>query len=281
MTLMSVTTATTKESSSHHNLKLNCAGESKTGTLTLLAGSFQKTTNHQNNNNNNVTKQQQLKNQYDVKMMLRHKLLMSYPSEKLPGNRRAFGSRQRQPAGQQRQFPRQVRVSLFSKVASSPYLVIFDSNNKYAKPLTCVRLNTCHVTNDDVTNEFRLILGGGPHHVIDADQSQQLVFRAGTTDIRDSWVRSLRQHCRSPVTLPAAGCCPSPGLRRHATPARVSTLPTVLEHDDVTSDDDDDDDDVTSRPETTTGTGGSLDRLVGPISSFEIRRSQAARIFAS
>lgn len=46
--------------------------------------------------------------------------------------------------------PRQVRVSLYSNAHNS-YVVIFESNRKYARAMTCIRLSSCDVTRvDDV-----------------------------------------------------------------------------------------------------------------------------------
>ena len=261
---MTLLTFPSRENSSPH-----CAAETRTGVLTLISGIKSAKTAAKTQQQKQQNKLKMISNnikQDNVRMLLRHKMTSSLPTTRVSN---------------EMELVRQVRVTLFSNVIN-PYLVVFNSINKYANPITCIRLNTCHVIDDDATT-FHIniaaskLLTTAPCGEI--DQSQKIIFRASTSQIKQSWVEAIQLHSG------AARASSSPCLRR-ISPSALSSLPTLVEqeddeiithvaqqqHSDVITD-------VTATLESDVTRRNSLNSLVGRLRSFEL--SHAPRVFAS
>ena len=145
---------------------------SNSGVLTLVSTNF--------NFKNNATtggctenKTQKLRNHAsDVRAMLRStqitKVRASMENE-LPGNNKVCLN-----------FPRRVSVSVHRDV-TNPYVIILESDRKYARPLTCLRLAMCNVSIDG-DRDFTLST---------SLQAYKFVFRTSSTKSREKWVNLL------------------------------------------------------------------------------------------
>ncbi|XP_076821058.1 uncharacterized protein LOC143466278 [Clavelina lepadiformis] len=122
-----------------------------------------------------------------------------------------------------------VKVSVYTK-AVNPYVVVYDSNKKYAKPAAYLKLVNCEISinqvaaskdngqngsieDDDCT--FRII----PHKNDDMDGTSVVTLRTSTPEKRDEWVEFLNSVKNG--TEPLSGYVPG-----------SSVLPTLVEQDD-------------------------------------------------
>ena len=126
-----------------------------------------------------------------------------------------------------------VKVSVYTK-AVNPYVVVYESNKKYAKPSAYLKLVNCTVkagsdegclSDDDNNNDdddddscmFRII----PSKHEDDDTSSVIVLRASSVKKRDEWVKFLDAVCNGKGTESSTGYVPG-----------SSVLPTLVEQDD-------------------------------------------------
>ena len=163
-------------------------------------------------------------------MLPRNKLsiLLNYDHLDLPGNRRAFPKPklpfdQLKPGLQHStNDPHLVKVTVYTK-AVNPYIVIYDSTQKYAQPTAYLKL--AHYSalpgngKDDDDCAFRIL----PNRHEDLDNASVITFRALTKEKRDDWVQYLSALCGG-NGLPSA---PVPGY----VPGS-SVLPTLVEEND-------------------------------------------------
>jgi len=143
---------------------------SNSGVLTLISSNF----NFKNSSSTiscTESKTHKLRKD-DVRAMLRSnqmtKMRACMESE-LPGNAKNL-----------LHFPRRVLVSVHSDVTNS-YVVISESDRKYARPLTCLRLATCDVT----------VSGDRDFKLTTSLQSHNFEFRTSSTRSREKWVEML------------------------------------------------------------------------------------------
>ena len=141
---------------------------SNSGVLTLISSNF----NFKNSSSIISSTENKKLRKDDVRAVLRNnqitKVRASMESE-LPGNAKNSLS-----------FPRRVLVSVHCD-ATNPYVVISESDRKYARPLTCLRLTTCDVTTSG-DRDFTLTT---------SPQSHKFEFRTPSTRSRDKWVKML------------------------------------------------------------------------------------------
>lgn len=122
--------------------------------------------------------------------------------------------------------PKLVKVSVYTK-AVNPYVVVYDSNKKYAKPAAYLKLVNCSVkaggeANDDNNNDddscmFRII----PSKHEGDDPANAISLRAVTVEKRDEWVKFLSDVCNGKGTESSTGYVPG-----------SSVLPTLVEQED-------------------------------------------------
>ena len=100
--------------------------------------------------------------------------------------------------------PKLVKVSVYTK-AVNPYIVIYDSNKKYAKPAAYLKLVNCSVkagsehdatidddnNNDDNNCTFRIF----PNKHEDLESAKSISLQACSEEKRDEWVNFLTAVC--------------------------------------------------------------------------------------
>jgi len=123
--------------------------------------------------------------------------------------------------------PHLVKVAIYTK-AVNPYIVIYDSTKKYAKPVAYLKLANYTVIpgngqsgSSDEDCSFRVL----PNRHEDIDNASVITFRAKSTDKRDDLVKYLNSLCgsHSLKSDPLHGYVPG-----------SSVLPTLVEEDDET-----------------------------------------------
>ena len=125
--------------------------------------------------------------------------------------------------------PHLVKVSVYSKVVN-PYIVIYDSTLKYAKPTAYLKLSSYKAfpggspdaaaqLDNELDCSFRLL----PNKHDDVDNSNVITFRAPSKTKRDEWVNYLNGL--------SMGKTSSGGCKRGS-----SYLPTLLEEENVEED---------------------------------------------
>ena len=119
--------------------------------------------------------------------------------------------------------PHLVKVGIYTK-AANPYVVIYDSTQKYAKPVAYLKLSNYSViagnansksTDDDCF--FRIL----PKRHEDLDNASVITFRAKSTEKRDELVKYLNSLCGTSKSDPLHGYVPG-----------SSVLPTLVEEED-------------------------------------------------
>ena len=105
--------------------------------------------------------------------------------------------------------PHLVKVSVYTK-SVNPYIVVYDSNKKYATPIAYLKLVNYTVAagsasrKDDVNGDdesdctFRFI----PNRHEDLDNASVITFRALTSEKRNEWVRYLNALCLGTNSYP-------------------------------------------------------------------------------
>ena len=155
-------------------------------------------------------------------------VLIDYDHSDLPGNRRNGFQKQHSNSYSKRNFsrmsnePHLVKVAIHTK-AVNPYVVIYDSTQKYALPVAYLKLSNYSLIagsgkqkEEDCT--FRIL----PKRHEDLDNESVITFRARTSEKRDELVRYLNSLCE--------GFTKSAPLHEYV--AGSSTLPTLLEEND-------------------------------------------------
>ncbi|XP_078494819.1 uncharacterized protein LOC108950103 [Ciona intestinalis] len=136
-----------------------------------------------------------------------------FPRSSLPGNK------------PNSKLPRLVKVSVYTK-AVNPYMVIHDSNRKYAKPVACIKLINSDIkrtgNDNDVTDdrEFQI------HRHHDVDGSGVVTFRAMSSEKCDEWVDFLQG---------LTGVAGGQSSRTSGYIPGSSVLPTLVEQEDIDS----------------------------------------------
>ena len=155
-------------------LNLNCASEFKTGVLTLCSG---------------VTVTSLACNQSKLKSTgkpLDKRLShlqggYGFKAKALQGHHQTnSGSENHSPKLSSLQtLPRRVKVSVYSNVVN-PYLVIYNSTEKYSKPAACLKLLSCtvRVMEDDCDeNSFEIV--SHKHQGSDVDSNSNIIYWLG------------------------------------------------------------------------------------------------------
>ena len=130
--------------------------------------------------------------------------------------------------------PRLVKVSVYTK-AVNPYIVIFDSSKKYAKPSAYLKLVNCTVkagspqekSDDDNNNDDECLFTILPSKLEGVDNSGAILLQASSIEKRDEWVTFLTEVCNGK------------GTRANSTAGYVpgsSVLPTLVEQEDGDND---------------------------------------------
>ena len=127
--------------------------------------------------------------------------------------------------------PRLVKVSVYTK-AVNPYIVIYDSSKKYAKPSAYLKLVNCTVKtgnvydktkDDDNNNDDDCMFTILPSKIEEADNISPILLQASNVEKRNEWVQFLTEVCNGK------------GTRADSTTGYVpgsSVLPTLVEQDD-------------------------------------------------
>jgi len=130
--------------------------------------------------------------------------------------------------------PRLVKVSVYTK-AVNPYIVIFDSSKKYAKPSAYLKLVNCTVkaggpqekTDDDNNNDDECLFTILPSKLEGVDNTGAILLQASTIEKRDEWVSFLTEVCNGKGTRANSSTGYVPGS---------SVLPTLVEQEDADKD---------------------------------------------
>ena len=127
--------------------------------------------------------------------------------------------------------PRLVKVSVYTK-AVNPYIVIYDSSKKYAKPSAYLKLVNCTVkaggqeektTDDDNNNDDECLFSILPSKLEGVDSVGAILLRASSIEKRDEWVTFLTEVCQGKGTRADSTTGYIPGS---------SVLPTLVEQED-------------------------------------------------
>jgi len=171
-------------------LNLNCAGESKSGVLTLCSG---------------VTLATSMINQTKIKFdntslkpvdkrlgHLQEGLHAISSLDKAKQSRCPENGNSPEKFPESLTLPKQVKVSVYSNVVN-PYLVIYSSIEKYSKPAVCLKLLSCTVrVLEDPLDESSFEIISQKHQGGDIDcNANTICLRAPNHSVREDWLRIL------------------------------------------------------------------------------------------
>jgi len=198
-------------------LNLNCASESKTGVLTLCSGvTVTGLAPNQPKLNFNESTVKPLD-----KRLSHLQGGFGFKAKALQGHHQInSGSENHSPKLSKLQtLPRRVKVSVYSNVVN-PYLVIYNSTEKYSKPAACLKLLSCTVrVMEDDCEEKSFEIVSHKHQGSDVDSNSNIIcLRAPSQTVREDWLNAL-----TPLTT-ASRCADLPGYQPGS-----SALPTLQE----------------------------------------------------
>nr|CAB3263287.1 uncharacterized protein LOC108950103 [Phallusia mammillata] len=210
----------------------NYDGEAKIGYLTLCSGVGGAFYHHNNNYNTNSKVPLDLPRP-TVNHRLAHLKNTNNRGFSMPGRDKPMPFNLPQSNNAQRfcdnRMPRLVKVAVYTK-AASPYLVIHDSNKKYAKPAACVKLvncavkRCCQVGQEDDNADGCTFWIVQSRHMDDADGSSAITLKAASQEQCNEWVELLTE-------LTKGGVSGYGGITDGYVPGS-SVLPTLDEQED-------------------------------------------------